>query len=372
MPVDVTVITVVRNALEKGRRSMLLQCLDSVRKQTGVAVEHLLVDGASDDGTLALLQTYAKDAECVRVYSGKDDGIYDAMNRGVELARGRFVAFLNSDDFYLAPDGLSEAAVALDRTGADFSYAPAAVLGELSGWPALNSNWAPDVRRIFTEMVFSHQSVLVRREKLIALGGFDTGYRTAADYDLMLRMIFGGAKAVAVKKVLAVFRLGGYSCVNSGLSVKEVGRMFSILYTRHAGFDVDENLGMEIYRSKLLPSGLRKSLKPFRERTFGGCEDLSKVWEPEFPRGLVRSVVSFRRKLRPFKSGGCACERLAAAAEMVAQHPLWCAVYIWLYAKAAGRIEPSRRARVAYNELAGWVLAKHRTGNVMPKKKGYA
>jgi glycosyltransferase involved in cell wall biosynthesis len=372
MPVDVTVITVVRNALEKGRRSMLLQCLDSVRKQTGVAVEHLLVDGASDDGTLALLQTYAKDAECVRVYSGKDDGIYDAMNKGIQLARGRFIIFLNSDDFYNDPNGLSESVSALDRTGADFSYSPTVILGELSGWPALHPNWAPNVRRIFTEMVFSHQGVLVRRDKLVALGGFDAKYRVAADYDLVLRMIFSGAKAVAVKKIFAVFRLGGYSCKYSELSVKEVGRIFSTLYTRYSGFNVDEVLGVDIFKSKILPDNLKKALDFFRDRTFGGCEDLSRIWGDELSYGIVRSVIAFRRRLRPFKSGGRVRDRLLSAVKTVAIHPLWSAVYVWLYVKTIGTVEPSRRARVAYNEFAGWVFARCCMRNHASIRKGCA
>lgn len=85
----VSVVTVVFNAVKSGRARELRQCLASVQNQENVKIEHLIVDGASKDGTLDLIREFKNDRTPIRLYSAKDQGIYHAMNRGIALARGR-------------------------------------------------------------------------------------------------------------------------------------------------------------------------------------------------------------------------------------------------------------------------------------------
>ena len=102
-PYDITVVTVVLNAIDGNRSRRLHQCLDSVQKQKNVRVEHLIVDGASKDGTTEMLRAYKNRNVDIRLLSKPDAGIYDAMNRGIALAHGKYVIFLYSDDYYQDP-----------------------------------------------------------------------------------------------------------------------------------------------------------------------------------------------------------------------------------------------------------------------------
>ena len=92
----VTVVTVCLNVIQTGRKEMFLQCVESVRRQTYPRIEHLIIDGASTDGTIPLLQSLN-----LSFFSEKDTGIYDAMNKGIARGKGEYVLFLNTDDFFI-------------------------------------------------------------------------------------------------------------------------------------------------------------------------------------------------------------------------------------------------------------------------------
>jgi glycosyltransferase involved in cell wall biosynthesis len=96
----ITVITVVFNAKDTVRT-----CIDSVLAQGVDNLEYIVVDGGSTDGTLEILRGY--EARLTRLISEPDEGIYDAMNKGLKLATGQFVHFLNADDKYVSPTVLS-------------------------------------------------------------------------------------------------------------------------------------------------------------------------------------------------------------------------------------------------------------------------
>ena len=113
----VSVVTVCLNPLKDGRKDLLVKNLDSVQQQTGVTVEHLIIDGASSDGTIEFLTQYDNRCNDIRILSKSDSGIYDAMNRGIALSRGKYVTFLNSDDFYHRNDGLALSVKALEDIG---------------------------------------------------------------------------------------------------------------------------------------------------------------------------------------------------------------------------------------------------------------
>ena len=125
----VTVITVCFNLVSNGRAGQFEQCLRSVHAQDYPQVEHLVIDGGSQDGTLELLQKYAA-LGWIRYVSEPDSGIYDAMNKGIRLAGGKYVAFLNSDDYWHHRRAVSASVAALEQGNAAFSYAPRTIVQE--------------------------------------------------------------------------------------------------------------------------------------------------------------------------------------------------------------------------------------------------
>ena len=202
----VTVVTVIRNLLQGGRVEGFRQCVESVQNQDYPAIEHLLVDGASDDGTLELLREY-EIKRGIRVVSEPDSGIYDAMNKGWRAARGKYVAFLNSDDYWHDPHGVACSVEWLERVQADFSYAPCHYIQD-DGTDAGVS--MPELGSVCSVMPFCHQTMLARVDAIRAAGGFDDkALRITADYDLLLRLLVRGAKPVYVPLCFTTFRRGG-------------------------------------------------------------------------------------------------------------------------------------------------------------------
>ena len=207
---DVTVVTVCFNPLKEGRRELLAMNLDSVQRQEGLALEHLFIDGASSDGTLDFLMSYSNRSHDIRVLSKPDTGIYEAMNRGIALARGKYVAFLNSDDHYHCADGLAASMKALEESRCGFTFAPVLPQGPHTRFTHYHH---PQRRlhKLFVTSVLPHPSMLYSRTALMEMGGYDTTYSLAADYDLTLRLVAKGYKSCFVDCCFATFVVGGVS-----------------------------------------------------------------------------------------------------------------------------------------------------------------
>jgi glycosyltransferase len=203
----ISIVTVAYNSA-----ATIADTLHSVATQTHPDIEHIVVDGASTDGTLAVVQRSGRHVS--KLLSERDAGIYDAMNKGLALASGDFVGFLNADDLLASADAISSIAGAADApdVGAvcgDLVYVrnrrPDEVLrywrcGEFRA-SRLQFGWMPP-----------HPTLYVRRSLLAELGGFDVGLRIAADYDFMLRCLSRpGMRVAYVPQVLVKMRTGGAS-----------------------------------------------------------------------------------------------------------------------------------------------------------------
>ena len=217
---DVTVVTVCFNPLKDGRQELLALNLDSVQNQTGVTVEHVIIDGASTDGTLEFLSKYENKRFDIRILSKPDSGIYDAMNRGIALAKGKYVIFLNSDDYYHRNDGLALSFKALEESDCSFTFAPIVPTGS-PFLHRLHRHPERHLHRIFIFPTIPHQSMLYRRSTLIEVNGYDSSYRMGGDHDLTLRLIASSHKGCFVNKAFVTFSCGGFSTQNAVLKFQE-------------------------------------------------------------------------------------------------------------------------------------------------------
>ena len=235
MDYDVTVVTAVYKLVEDGREDVFRQCMNSVEAQSGVRVEHIIVDGGSVDGTKELIVECAGGRDNVTLISEPDNGIYDAMNKGLRMANGRYIAFLNSDDYYHDSNGLGEVVKALDSSKADFSYASAVILN-LDGTKSTTSpHVRPDLRNLLKGMPFSHQSVIVRTDLMKKMGGFSADYPRSADYAFVMELVFAGKKAIHVGRDFVTFRAGGFSSQNPSENQREHLVAFASLAKRYLG-----------------------------------------------------------------------------------------------------------------------------------------
>lgn len=254
---QVSVITVVFNAIANGRKETLIQCMDTVQAQEGVNIEHVIIDGGSNDGTIDLVKEYENKNYPVRILSKKDTGIYEAMNRGIAVAHGEYITFLNSDDFYHNNKGLQISVECIKNNNCTFSFAPICIADRPQGF---NLHELPllYLDEVFYHAVFSHQSIIVDRKTMVKLHGFDLSYRSAADYENVLRLLLEGNKGCYVKDTFASFRMIGISSTDIQLSIHETACAMKRVYNKYLGTQLDHNGGLRVHVSHSFPRKDRK------------------------------------------------------------------------------------------------------------------
>jgi glycosyltransferase len=205
--VKTSIITVAFNS-----ERTILDTLRSVADQTHPAIEHIIVDGGSTDGTLGIVRAHA--TRVAHLVSEPDRGIYDAMNKGLRLASGDLIGFLNADDMLAAPDAIARLVAAARGTAADVLFGDLVYVREddpdriVRYWDA--GTFSPD--RLRFGWMPPHPTFYVTRETRSAVGEFDTELRIAADYDFMVRCLGrSGCRAVHVPGVFVKMRMGGAS-----------------------------------------------------------------------------------------------------------------------------------------------------------------
>jgi glycosyltransferase len=207
LTLKISVVTAVFN-----RADTIADALDSVQGQNWPAVEHVVIDGGSTDGTLALLQ--ARRADLGVLVSEPDGGIYDALNKGISRASGDVVGFLHADDLFESPDSLAQVAAAFEdpAVGAvygDLVYVRKADVSRVVRYWRAGERVQGDLERGWMP---PHPTFYVRRAVYAQMGLFDTRFRISADYECILRLLgHGGVKARYVPQVLVRMRLGGAS-----------------------------------------------------------------------------------------------------------------------------------------------------------------
>jgi glycosyltransferase involved in cell wall biosynthesis len=185
--------------------------LRSVHSQSYPDIEHIIVDGASSDETLSIVASYP---QIRKVVSAPDNGIYDAMNKGVALATGEVVGILNSDDYYAHPDVLLKVAAAFEDPGVDAVYGDLLYVDAENPLRVLRS-WKSGIYRpgrFKWGWMPPHPTFFVRRTLYVRYGGFNLALGTCGDYELMLRFIHRhGARLSYLPEVLVLMRAGGAS-----------------------------------------------------------------------------------------------------------------------------------------------------------------
>ena len=201
-----TVITVCRNALAD-----LKPTVESVLRQKargGISIEHVVVDGASTDGTPEWLAEQLAAGNIERCVSEPDRGIYDAMNKGINLARGRVLAFLNAGDTYTDED-ISRCVAPILEGKAKSAVGSAHYIE-----PASAGCWEmhPDTVRAYLDIIGCHQAYFFDTAATRNLGGYDSrAFRSAADLELMNAFLRRYGMPHCDRTFVANFYMGGFS-----------------------------------------------------------------------------------------------------------------------------------------------------------------
>ncbi|MFC3199657.1 glycosyltransferase family 2 protein [Parapedobacter deserti] len=216
-----TVITVVYNNVRDIERTIA-----SVVQQTYPAIEYLIIDGGSTDGTVDVIRRY-EDRVAAWV-SEPDKGIYDAMNKGLAMANGEYVLFMNSGDEIYSPNTVAE--VFGSAPGADIYYGETEMYDEHWESLGLRRHAIPERftwRSFRYGMNISHQAIYIRRA---ITGPYDLQYQLSADIDWIIRAAKQAKTIVNTRRIVAKYLVGGMSKKRHWRSLRERFRIFSKYY----------------------------------------------------------------------------------------------------------------------------------------------
>ena len=230
--VKVSIITTTFNLIKNNRKELFIRNLVSVHNQTYKNIEHIIIDGASSDGTIELLKKY-QDKGWIKYYSEPDSGIYDAMNKSLNYVHGKYINFLNSDDYFYNNKAVEKSIQTLENNNADYSYGNACTLND-----GFDSLWVGDEKFLLPGLQYNHQTMFLKTEVLKKLGGFDTNYKISADSDLEIKLFKNKYKSVYVDSIIAGYQCGGLS----GTYIDEVRKEHSKSYYLNLGKEYNLSL----------------------------------------------------------------------------------------------------------------------------------
>lgn len=232
----ISIITITYNSAKT-----LPRALESVRSQTYGDIEHIIIDGASTDGTVEIIKNYSKgpsdkvpSTKEVRWVSEPDGGIYDALNKGIRMATGDVIGFLHSDDVLYSPDSIGQIAAAFESTKADVVY------GDLQycNGDKVTRRWRSNAFKP-SSLKFGwmppHPTLYVRREVYEQVGEYDSWFRISADYDMILRIFTAGYKTHYIPQVLVSMETGGASNRDAKARLSKTQEDYFVLKKNHVG-----------------------------------------------------------------------------------------------------------------------------------------
>ncbi len=233
-----TVITICRNAA-----ATIAGTLQSVSEQDrrDELLEHVVVDGASTDDTIDIVKRFPH----VRWISEPDRGIADAFNKGMRLARGDYLLYLNADDRLHDPAVVRDLErFAVARGMPDWiagDYVARTVDGRIR---VLKRRYPLTCWSLSLQLRINHQSLVLKRSVQAAMGGFRLEYRTGMDYDLWARLCQSGYHITGFPRVLTIYAEGGQSMTNEAITSREhrevMDRLRDTPLKRLAGFLFDK------------------------------------------------------------------------------------------------------------------------------------
>lgn len=232
----ISIVTITYNAAEE-----LAPTMKSVHAQTFSDYEHLIIDGASTDNTLEVARTLG--GQSLRILSEPDKGLYDAMNKGLRMSKGKYILFLNAGDAFHSPDTLADYAKAAENNP-DIIYADTIIVDSDRNMIGPRHLSAPDLLSFnsFSKgMLVCHQAFMVKKS---LAPNYDLRYRFSADYDWTVRCLKNTkpGKCINLQKIAIDYLSDGLTDKNKLKSLKERFRIMCHHYGtlptvfKHVGF----------------------------------------------------------------------------------------------------------------------------------------
>jgi len=207
----VSIITVCYNSA-----TTIRDTIESVLSQDYPAIEYIIIDGSSKDGTMDIVGEYGNEIDIV--ISEPDKGIYEAMNKGIRVATGDVVGLLNSDDFYVDESSISQLINCMEHAGSDTVYADLLIVDAKDTKLVVRyyDSSTFHLGRLRYGWMPAHPTLMVKRKLFETFGSFSLDYRIAADFEMVVRLLHTAGATYAYLPVAVIkMRIGGAS--TSGL-----------------------------------------------------------------------------------------------------------------------------------------------------------
>jgi len=252
----VSVITVSYNAV-----NTIEKTIQSVLEQSYENIEFIIIDGGSTDGTVDIIKKYKSDISYW--VSEKDNGIYEAMNKGISLAKGEFIGILNADDFYLKK-AIELSVEKIQATNSLYSFANVKHVGRNN---TLRPIYPLEKGKVYQEMPYPHISAFIAKKIYNDVGLFDESFRITSDHDMAMKIHIKNYKYCYLDKVIAEVERGGVT--NSLLTNKEFMQV-ALKYNRNIIFAYFIYLKQifNVLAVKVLPSVIVDLLQKIKKSRF--------------------------------------------------------------------------------------------------------
>ena len=249
----VTVLTPTHNILENNMAdgfNLLVELLDM---QTYPNIEHIILDKASTDGTVEFLKDY-KNQGYLTFYSENDTGKFNAYNKGIMHAKGKYITFLSADDFIHDITSIYDIVNLMEANNADFSFAPAYCRHPEDFVFLFN----PAMHTAFQVMPCSRQAMFFKKTMLEREGFFDERFKMLADFDLIIRIMMKRYKAVYFDSTYVTYKYGEQVANNLKKSEDECKLIFNKNYRNL--YPLNDEILTKMAQTSEFPKGLLDKL----------------------------------------------------------------------------------------------------------------
>ena len=249
----VSIITPTYNIVENGHADEFNLLVSLLELQTYPRIEHIVIDGASNDETIELLKDY-KNKGYLNFFTEKDTGKFHALNKGVMRAKGKYIAFISCDDFYHDITAIYDAVNILEVEGADFIFSPA-YCRHPENYTFL---FMPAMYNAFQVMPCARQGMIFKRSMIEEEKYFDEKFKLMSDLDFIIRLLLKKRRGVFFDTNFTTYKLGEKNYNNEEQCINET----KLIY--HKNF---------------------RNLYPLNDETLDAMARLS-----EFPQGLLEKL----------------------------------------------------------------------------------
>ena len=205
----ISIITVCYNSYRT-----LEKTIKSVLSQTHLNLEYIIIDGKSNDNTLSIINKFSDNHNQIKIYSEEDKGIYDAINKGINLASGDIIGFVHSDDFLASNDIINDIISFMKSESLDGVYGDLQYVNKINSKKIIRNWKSCDFKPSLLKQGWMppHPTLFLKKEVYEKHGLFDLSYKISADYDFILRIFKDSElKFGYLPKDITKMRVGGAS-----------------------------------------------------------------------------------------------------------------------------------------------------------------